>query len=194
MGSKPAGALKLSALLDGENLYELLEVKETASVEQIKKQYRKMALQHHPDKQAESPDAGPKSDGLTNKDQLFIKIQEAYEVLSDPSKRRQYDSTLDFDDDVPEEVDEKLGFYGTFGPVFDRNARWSCRYPVPELGDEKTDINKVLGAFGGCQFGGGLCKCEHITVPKSKGRGPEIWPDSALQSSDLGENPCYVRV
>lgn len=143
MGSKPAGALKLSALLDGENLYELLEVKETASVEQIKKQYRKMALQHHPDKQAESPDAGPKSDGLTNKDQLFIKIQEAYEVLSDPSKRRQYDSTLDFDDDVPEEVDEKLGFYGTFGPVFDRNARWSCRYPVPELGDEKTDINKV---------------------------------------------------
>ncbi|CAK9014620.1 DnaJ homolog subfamily C member 2 (Gliosarcoma-related antigen MIDA1) (Zuotin-related factor 1) [Durusdinium trenchii] len=135
-------ALKLSALLTGEDLYKLLEVSETSSVEQIKKQYRKLALQHHPDKQG--GDAGEeKASGLSEKDQHFIKIQEAYEVLSDQSKRRQYDSTLDFDDSVPDEVDEQLGFYETFAPVFRKNARWSTRFPVPELGDEKTEMTKV---------------------------------------------------
>lgn len=69
-------------------------------------------------------------------------------MLSDQGKRRQYDSTLDFDDDVPDEVDETLGFYETFAPVFRRNARWSTRFPVPELGDEKMDMVKVHKAFG----------------------------------------------
>lgn len=133
-------ALKLSALLQGEDLYKLLEVSETSSVEQIKKQYRKMALQYHPDKQGETEEKGS---GLSEKDQHFIKIQEAYEVLSDQSKRRQYDSTLDFDDSIPEEVDETRGFYETFGPVFRSNARWSTRFPVPELGNETTDMSKV---------------------------------------------------
>eukprot|EP00913_Durusdinium_trenchii_P032497 g30423.t1 len=164
-------ALKLSALLTGEDLYKLLEVSETSSVEQIKKQYRKLALQHHPDKQG--GDAGEeKASGLSEKDfgwskheaartllpnpwedQHFIKIQEAYEVLSDQSKRRQYDSTLDFDDSVPDEVDEQLGFYETFAPVFRKNARWSTRFPVPELGDEKTEMTKVhkeRACFRGC--------------------------------------------
>ncbi|CAJ1349458.1 unnamed protein product [Effrenium voratum] len=134
-------ALKLSALLTGEDLYKLLEVSETSSTEQIKKQYRKMALQHHPDKQG--ADTEEKTPGLSEKDQHFIKIQEAYEILSDQTKRRQYDSTLDFDDDIPDEVDEHLGFYETFGPVFRRNARWSTRFPVPEVGDDQTDMSKV---------------------------------------------------
>jgi len=134
-------ALKLSALLEGEDLYKLLEVSETSSVEQIKKQYRKMALQHHPDKQGGN--GGEEKTGLSEKDQHFIKIQEAYEVLSDQSKRRQYDSMLDFDDSIPEKVDEALGFFETFGPVFKTNARWSTRFPVPELGNEKTDMSKV---------------------------------------------------
>ncbi|CAE7514191.1 Dnajc2 [Symbiodinium natans] len=136
------GALRLSPLLTGENLYTLLEVSEAASVEQIKKQYRKLALQYHPDKQDKQGETEEKSSGLSEKDQHFIKIQEAYEVLSDQAKRRQYDSTLDFDDAVPDEVDED-GFYETFGPVFRRNARWSTRFPVPEIGDEQTDMVKV---------------------------------------------------
>mmetsp|Transcript_78634 Transcript_78634/g.163453 ORF Transcript_78634/g.163453 Transcript_78634/m.163453 type:complete len:619 (+) Transcript_78634:142-1998(+) len=141
--SGSSGTLKLSDLLTGVDLYELLDVNPTATADQIKKQYRKLALQHHPDK-ANQGDAEVKtSSGLSSKEQYFVQIQEAYEVLSDESKRRQYDSTLDFDDDVPEEVDEKLGFFGTFGPVFRRNSRWSERLPVPELGDENTDMNKV---------------------------------------------------
>ncbi|CAE7421552.1 Dnajc2 [Symbiodinium necroappetens] len=139
-GSGRTGALRLSPLLTGENLYTLLEVSEAASVEQIKKQYRKLALQHHPDKQGDTEEKGS---GLSEKDQHFIKIQEAYEVLSDQAKRRQYDSTLDFDDAIPEEVSESGGFFDTFGPVFRRNARWSTRFPVPEIGDENTDMVKV---------------------------------------------------
>jgi len=141
-GDKRSGSLKLNPLLEGQDLYALLEVTETASVDQIKKQYRKLALKHHPDKQDHDA-SKEKKDGLTEGDQLFIKIQEAYEILSDTAKRQQYDSTLEFDDEVPEEVDEAKGFYDTFGPVFQRNARWSVRHPVPELGSDKTDIAKV---------------------------------------------------
>jgi len=144
------GSLKLSPQLEGTDLYALLEVSETATDEQIKKQYRKLSLQYHPDKvkarmQEEgisSPDKEAK--GLSDADMLFVKIQECYEVLSDQARRRQYDSTLEFDDSVPEEVDEATGgFYETFLPVFNRNARWSTRRPVPELGDDSTSIDKV---------------------------------------------------
>lgn len=151
-GGTKSSALKLSPALTGVDLYALLEVTENASAEQIKKQYRKLVLQHHPDKYKNEGDTSaaagdvaddPSKKGVSEKDMVFIKIQEAYEVMSDPAKRRQYDSSLDFDDNMPDEVDGNLGFYGTFGPAFQRNARWSCRHPVPELGTETTDIAKV---------------------------------------------------
>jgi len=147
-GGDKRGSLKLSPNLQGINLYDLLEVSESASVEQIKKSYRKLALLHHPDKHGgadagEPESAGKSSNGLNEKDMKFVKIQEAYEVLSDGAKRRQYDSSLDFDDEVPEEVNEELGFYKTFGPVFQRNSRWSIRLPVPELGENKMEMVRV---------------------------------------------------
>merc|ERR1712194_132501 len=51
---KVYGSLKLSHLLEDVNLYELMEVAESAPLDQIKKQYRKLVLQHHPDKQGEA--------------------------------------------------------------------------------------------------------------------------------------------
>jgi len=142
-----SSSLKLGPLLEGEDLYKLLEVDEGASLEQVKKQYRKMVLLHHPDKKKgaaagaqEKPNA---KTGVKDQDKHFIKIQEAYEVLSDVGKRRSYDSSLDFDDSLPKEVDESKGFYETFALFFRRNGRFSQRLPVPELGDENTDIAKV---------------------------------------------------
>jgi DnaJ-class molecular chaperone len=63
------------------NFYETLGVAETATKEEIKKAYRKLSLQWHPDKNNGSPEAITK----------FQAISEAYETLSDPSKKQQYD-------------------------------------------------------------------------------------------------------
>ena len=61
--------------------YEVLGVEKTASVEEIKKAYRKKAIQYHPDK----------NPGDKQAEENFKEAAEAYDVLSDPQKRQQYD-------------------------------------------------------------------------------------------------------
>ena len=52
--------------------------------------------------------------------------QTAFEILSDPTKRRQYDSSKEFDDTVPTFFNKLSGdFYAKFSGVFERNARFS---------------------------------------------------------------------
>jgi curved DNA-binding protein len=60
------------------NYYETLGVNNTASQEEIKKSYKRMASKHHPDKGGDEAE--------------FKKVQEAYDVLGDPHKRSQYDN------------------------------------------------------------------------------------------------------
>jgi len=62
--------------------YEILEVAKTASKEDIKKAYRKLALKWHPDKNPDNQEVATKK---------FKELSEAYEVLSDEKKRRMYD-------------------------------------------------------------------------------------------------------
>ena len=64
-----------------ESFYNILEVPETASPEEIKKSYRRLSMLYHPDKNKNNPDATSK----------FQKISEAYETLSDQDKKRDYD-------------------------------------------------------------------------------------------------------
>jgi len=65
-----------------DDYYKILRVDKKASLEEIKKAYRKLALKYHPDKNPDNKEAEDK----------FKKINEAYAVLSDPEKRQQYDS------------------------------------------------------------------------------------------------------
>ena len=64
-----------------KDYYAVLGVKKDASVEEIKKAYRKLALKYHPDK----------NPGDKKAEEKFKEITEAYAVLSDADKRRQYD-------------------------------------------------------------------------------------------------------
>ncbi|UJR34981.1 hypothetical protein I4U23_027760 [Adineta vaga] len=64
------------------DFYEILEVQKTATDDEIKKSYRRLALKWHPDKNLSSK---------TQAEEKFKLISEAYEVLSDKDKRRKYD-------------------------------------------------------------------------------------------------------
>ena len=64
--------------MNTENFYQVLGVDEKATQEEIKKSYRKMAIEHHPDK--------------GGNEETFKKISEAYDTLGDENKRRQYDN------------------------------------------------------------------------------------------------------
>ena len=61
--------------------YEVLDVNRGADADEIKKAYRKLAIQFHPDKNPDDKEAEDK----------FREATEAYEVLRDPQKRQQYD-------------------------------------------------------------------------------------------------------
>jgi DnaJ-class molecular chaperone len=66
-----------------ENLYNILGVSSSASNEEIKKAYRSLAMRHHPDRNAH-----PGSESR------FNAIKTAYELLSDPKKRAEYNQSI----------------------------------------------------------------------------------------------------
>ncbi len=82
--------------------YSILEVERTASADEIKKAYRKKAMELHPDRHG----------GDKEKETAFKKLNEAYSVLSDTDKKSHYDrfGTMD---------NHGAGGFGGFGGGFD---------------------------------------------------------------------------
>src|ERR671937_2306291 len=125
-------------------LYDTLGVKKGASADEIKKAYRKLAAKYHPDR----------NPGDTAAEERFKEVQNAYDVLSDPEKRKQYD-TFGSPDGRARGFDPRnfgggnftindLGDLGDlFGGLFGGCAgRGATRRPEPERGvDVEVAVN-----------------------------------------------------
>jgi len=121
---------------DYYGLLGLNDVGWDATEEHIKTAYKGISLFCHPDK------ADPKN--REKAEQRFKAMQKGYETLLDATKRRLYESSVAFDDYVPDDDegnDEE--FYEVYGPVFQNFAKFSSVKPVPQLGDANTDIDTI---------------------------------------------------
>ncbi|RXM32306.1 DnaJ-like subfamily C member 2 [Acipenser ruthenus] len=104
-----------------------------ATQKQIKAAHKAIVLKHHPDKRKA---AGEKI--VEGDNDYFTCITKAYEILSDPVKRRAFDSVdPTFDNAVPSKSEGKENFFKVYAPVFERNARKAqTKYIVVPAGDQ----------------------------------------------------------
>ena len=121
--------------------YEVLGVERTASQEEIKKAFRKLAMKYHPDRNPGNQEAAEK----------FKEASEAYEILSSPEKRQRYDQFghagtnfgpggFDFNRDFTQGADfeDILGsiFGGGFGDIFGGGRRRRANPNGPQRGSD----------------------------------------------------------
>lgn len=105
-----------------------------ATPDQVDRAYRKQVLKYHPDKQGEK---GGFQDGF------FKIIQKAYEVMTDETKRQQFDSVDEEANVLPPSTKETYDFYEAFGPVFESEARFSTKGAAPSLGTPESEKKEV---------------------------------------------------
>ncbi|KAJ8007262.1 hypothetical protein DPEC_G00115720 [Dallia pectoralis] len=117
----------------------LAHVRYKATQKQIKAAHKAMVLKHHPDKRKA---AGEKI--VEGDNDYFTCITKAIEILSDPVKRRAFDSVdPTFNNSVPSKGEGKENFFEAYSPVFERNARWSTKKHVPKLGSTDSTFEEV---------------------------------------------------
>eukprot|EP01062_Namystynia_karyoxenos_P027190 TRINITY_DN20955_c0_g1_i1.p1 TRINITY_DN20955_c0_g1~~TRINITY_DN20955_c0_g1_i1.p1 ORF type:complete len:666 (+),score=310.52 TRINITY_DN20955_c0_g1_i1:82-1998(+) len=124
--------------------YEVLGLEDKdieATEDEIRAAYKEKCIQTHPDKTG-------------GDDRLFKAVQLAAEVLLNADKRRAYDSSLPFDDDIPSAKTAPEKYFKEFGECFARNARWCAqgRAACPPFGDDSAPMEQV-DAFYSFWFG-----------------------------------------
>lgn len=152
--------------------YEVLGVRRDAEEKEIKHAYRKLAKQYHPDTNA----------GDRNAEQRFKEATEAYEILSDPEKRKQYDR-FGFDED---DFFENL-FGGGFGRRREQRGR--------DLESELT-ISFEEAAFGckkNIRLSGSFDQQLEVTIPAGIEEGQSVrlkgkgYPGSSFYGTQNGD-------
>jgi DnaJ-class molecular chaperone len=124
--------------------YEVLGVPKTASADEIKKSYRKLARQHHPDR----------NPGDKKAEAAFKEVQEAYDVLGDEQKRKQYD---------------QFGFAGPNGGGGPFPG--GTPFPGGSGGLNPEDLASILGRFGMGGGGEGPIDLGEILGRRTRGGG-----------------------
>ncbi len=162
--------------MDRRDYYEILGVERSASTEEIKKTYRRLAKQYHPDFNKDDPEAEKK----------FREIKEAYETLSDPQKREQYDR-FGHQAGFERGTGGFEGFGGGFGfggideifeQFFGGGMGGRRRRPGPEQGNHlRYDLDITLEEA----FSGGN---KVVTIPRT-----ETCPDCEGSKAKAGSRP-----
>ena len=127
------------------------KIKEEVKRDREKEMEIKEKNENGEEKETESNEEGKKEKISEEEEQKnreinkkWLKLKEAYETLSDPEKRKKYDSTYVFDDTIPDDIEyDQKEFFISFGPVFLNNSIWSKKKPVPKIGDMNTPLDKV---------------------------------------------------
>lgn len=181
--------------------YEVLGVSKTASDDEIKKSYRSLAKKYHPDV-CKEPDAEAK----------FKEVQEAYEVLSDSTKRQQYDQ---FGHDGPMGSGGFDGFnfgggFGGFedifssffgggsrqrtqnGPTRGRNLKTSITLTFEEaaFGVEKEITLNKYDTCKDCSGTGAMSGKDIETCPQCRGRGRVVVEQNSFFGRVQTETVC----
>jgi len=162
-----------------DDYYEILGVSRNATQEEIKRAYRRLAKEYHPDRNPGDKEAEEK----------LKKINEAYSVLSDPEKRANYDryGTADFQgidmngfSDLFSEIFRGFGFgdfgMGRRGPMRGRNLRLNIRLTFEEafFGTEKTVAFKRKVPCKTCHGSGAAPGTSPRRCPTCGGRGQVV--------------------
>jgi len=151
-----------------KSFYEILGVDKNATQDQIKKAYRKAAIKWHPDKFSKKSEAERKE-----AEEMFKKIAEANDVLSDPDKRSRYDQFGDNWDKMGDGWGASTGFDmgDIFGNFFGGHRHQQPRGPEPGA-TIQTKINVTIEDI----FNGDTRTLEvkvNKRCPECKGEGGE---------------------
>ena len=159
-----------------EDLYKVLGVSKKASDEEIKKAYRKLARQYHPDRNPDDPKA----------EERFKEVQTAYDTLSDPEKRKQYDAGGMFGGGGGAGPFGAGGAGGSFGGVdlgdilggmFGRGGERRAQPQSVQGRDLETEASLSFDqAINGTQTNVTVPKSERCTTCKGSGAKPGTRP------------------
>ena len=144
--------------------YEVLGVNKNATDDELKKAYRKLAKKYH-------PDANPND--KAGAEAKFKEVNEAYENLSDPQKRRMYDQ---FGTTDPQ------GFGGAGGPFGGQGGYYS--YSSSDFGDF-GDLGDIFSSFFGGGFGGRNSSTRRQSGPR-KGADLNLGLEITFEQAFLG--------